>query len=403
MSGHNTFLASFSTILVEVSSAGVFVLCMDFAKLGGAAGAMAAVATAVAALGAVPAAAADSPPPAAAIIDGAAIEAAADGIVEQAAAATEEIAAAPASPPPTATETGQYHPQEPQYHDQDEQYHEPTPVPEVPAAPVADAPAPQGPVNINVGVRVLSPGDDGAVSQGTSAAPSVVAGQAAISTTGTTSAVSITVNVNVSVNWNLIWPSTNEQTWYQPTDRQYHDPSQIAYQIAAQVSPEPPSQMSPQEQETEGAAPDRAAAWHPVPAKGRRDTTGSGRGKRDATGHPRGLGRGHSATWLVVVAASPSAAWESTAEARRRPTPPGDERAPAAASRPTRAPLPQTPPTPQTLGAGAAAGGVFSTFMNTLAVLVAALGLATLHSARRLGLPSRRLQEADGPRPEKPG
>ena len=398
--------------LVRLPVSRVFILCMDRPKLGGAAGVMAAVATAVAALGAaVPAAAADGAPVPSDVAEPAAVEAVATGIVEQAAETTDEIAAAPASPPSTAAEVGQYQPEEPQYHDEEGQYHEPTPVPQVqdppvpersaPDASTANTPPAQAPVNVNIAVRVLSPGNDGAVSQGTSGTPSAVGGQAA--TAGGTNTVAVTVNVNVTANWNVIWTTANDHTWYHPTDRQYHDPQQIASQIIGQVSPEQLLEIPELPQEAESATLDRAVPWHRVRDKGGRDITGSGRGKRDATGHPRGLGRGHSATWPVVVAAPPSAAWESIAEERSRPTPRGGERH-AAASRPTPAPpLPQTPPTPQALGAAAAGGGAFSTFMSTLAVLVAALALAALRSARRLGLPTRRLQEADGPRPEKPG
>jgi hypothetical protein len=214
----------------------------------------------------------------------------------------------------------------------------------------------------------------------------------------------VTINVNVSVNSNIFLNFPKDQPWYQTGEGQYHDSTDIDAGIAATISPELPSESTDTQQVGENETPGRAVVWHHVSGKSGRDTTESGRGKRDATGHPRGLGRGQPATGPVAVAASPAAAWESEAARPSRPTPRGDERAPAAASRPTRAPLPSTPPTPQALGAGATAGGgVLSTFMNTLAVLVAALGLATLHSARRLGLPSRRPQEAYGPRPEKPG
>jgi hypothetical protein len=365
---------------------------MDRLEMGGAARVIAAVATAVAALSAaVPVAHADDPPVAAVATD------VATDIVQQATDASDELAATTASLPSEAADAGQYQPEEPQYHEEEGQYHEP--------APLADAPpAPQAPVNINVAVRVLSPGDDGAVSQQVAVAGPVAGAQPAGAPAGTSSTVAVTVNVNVSVNSNVILNVPKDHSWYQLGEGQYHDSSASVTAIVGTTSPELPPGSIMQQQVGVTVTPERAVMWHHVSGKPGRDTTESGRGKRDATGHPRGLGRGQPATGPVVVIASPTAAWESTAARPSRPTPRGDERAPSAASRPTPAPLPQTPPpTPQALGAGTAAGGVFSTFMNTLAVLVATLGLATLHSARRLGLPSRRLQEADGPRPEKPG
>jgi hypothetical protein len=365
--------------------------------MGGAARVIAAVATAVAALSAaVPVAHADDPPVAAVATEPAA--AVATDIVQQATDASDELAATTASVPSGAADTGQYQPEEPQYHEEEGQYHEPAPLPDA-------APALQAPVNINVAVRVLSPGDDGAVSQQTAVAAPIAGAQPAGSpAAGTSSTVAVTVNVNVSVNSNVILNVPKDHSWYQLGEGQYHDSTASVTAIVGTTSPELPPGSTMQQQVGVTVTPERAVVWHHVSRKTGRDTTESGRGKRGATGHPRGLGRGQPATGPVVVIASPAAAWESTAARPSRPTPRGDERARSAASRPTRAPLPQTPPpTPQALGAGTAAGGVFSTFMNTLAVLVATLGLATLHSARRLGLPSRRLQEADGPRPEKPG
>jgi hypothetical protein len=384
---------------------------MDRLQLGGAARVMAAVATAVAALSAaVPAAYADDPPLAAlsaavpaAYADDPPVAAVATDIVQQATDATDQLAATTASLPSPGAATEQYQPEESQYHDEDGQYHEPEPTPLPDAPPAPQAPV-QAPVNINVAVRVLSPGDDGAVTQQTAVAPSIAGAQPADSTAGTSSTVAVTINVNVSVNSNVFLNFPKDQSWYQPGVGQYHDSAESDAASVGGISPELPPASTETQQMGETETPGRTVVWRHVSGKPGRDTTESGRGKRDATGHPRGLGRGHPANGPVVVAASPAAAWESTAVRPSRPTPRGDERAPATASRPTPAPLPQTPsPSPQALGAGAAGGGAFSTFMNTLAVLVAALGLATLHSARRLGLPSRRLQEADGPRPEKPG
>jgi hypothetical protein len=409
---------------------------------GGAARAMAAVVTAVAALAAAtaPPAAAEGPPAGAAgavalPADAAAVNDLASALVQEA------VQDAPAVPEPVAppavdeafeiaaeaadeSAAGQYQPQEPQYHEQDGQYHQPPVTPDAPPPSAGEVPPPSAdevsvataaPINVNVSVRVLSPGSDAAVTQGSAPVPSPVsatpAPQAATATSGGAANVTISVTVNLAVNWNIILPGGDTSTRYQSPDNQYHNAHQIESMISASTGVQiPAATPAPTEVGGQPSTAHRAAdEWATVVSRGAknrvaRQPTASRMDRRGTTRGPESSGREASATEPGVVAASSFAAWARAPQRVRRSTPHDGDAERASRSRPARMPSVPVQYSPEPLaGAATSAGGAFATFYNTLAVLVAALGLAALRSTRRLRLPSRRLQEAYGPRPEKPG
>jgi hypothetical protein len=415
---------------------------MDCATLGGAARAMAAVATVVAALATAtaPAAAADGPPAGAAgavapPTDVAGVHDLATALVQQAAqdapAASELVATleADVGPPVAleaaqAAETGQYQPQEPQYREETGQYQEPPTAPHAPAA-LGPGPsgslharpdAPVGPVNINVSVRLLSPGSDGPVNQASSPLPQPVnadpAPQPAITSGDDAANVAVSVTVNVRMNWNIIWHSVDADPRYQPSEKQYHNSHEIDALISGSTGSQIPTEIGAATgpgleslDAREAPAPDRwAAAASLRPGLGvERQPKTPGRGRRGATLSSRNSDRGPITTAPVIAARSPLTAWARAPQPVRRSTPRG-ESAPAARSVPARPPSVPGPSAPEPFAGAAASGGAaFANFFKTLAVLVVSLGLAALRPARRLRLPSKRLQEAYGPRPEKPG
>ena len=330
-----------------------------------------------------------------------------------------ESAPTPTEPTLQTPDTGQYQPEEPQYHGE----YQPPPTPEPPpptpeplptptddAVAVVAPAAPAAPVNVNVSIRVLSPGNDGAVNQANSttapAAPAV-----ATTSDDDAGSVAVSVNVNVTANWNIIWNIADVDKRYHPDEKQYHNPEQIESLITGQIGTYIPAQIdAPGLPSLVPETPARSDVWA-APAPGQVPPTSplhlrpaSGRGKGGATASPTSPERGTAALELVVAATSPLAAWTRASDQVRRSTPHGDEPAGGPRRAPLRAPSAPTPPTPlQLAGSGASGGSPFGSAFNTLAVLIAALGVAALRSSRRLRLPSRPVQEADAPRPEKPG
>ena len=98
----------------------------------------------------------------------------------------------------------------------------------------------QGPGgNINVSVRVLSPGDDGAVDQAISVA------QPAPDTAAPASPVTISVNVNVTTNWTVVFPSQSDTGQYHMPDNWSQDLADITAPISANAAPPAPAPEQP--------------------------------------------------------------------------------------------------------------------------------------------------------------
>lgn len=267
----------------------------------------------------------------------------------------------------------------------------------------------QAPVgNINVSVRVLSPGDDGAVDQAISVA------QPAPATAAPSPSVSISVNVNVTTNRTIVFPQQSDTGQYHVPGNGYHDPVAISADISAAIAqPALPSMQAPTpEQPPVPAAPTLRDRWGaavearllaaPIaPAPVHRKKVQRGTHHRPAVARTPP----HRAFVPAPAATSsppPPAAWPAAARAVTRSAPPhgsGGTR-----PRPAGPPVPPRPSTPEQYSGAAASGGAsFSNVLQTLGLLVASLWVAALGSARRLGDQARRLRGIVGPRPAKPG
>ena len=162
--------------------------------------------------------------------DPAAAASAAAAIVDtatQAAGAPPVAGATELTPPPG----GQYQPPEGQYQGENGQYQEPpAPVEPTDAPPPATAGAPVSlPTNINVSVRVLSPGDDGPVNQSTAGAaqPATSGDGTAIAVSAGPAQVSISVWVNVTNNSTIVFTPPSSSGWYHAPGTQYQTPADI--------------------------------------------------------------------------------------------------------------------------------------------------------------------------------
>ena len=270
----------------------------------------------------------------------------------------------------------------------------------------------QGPGgNINVSVRVLSPGDDGAVDQAISVA------QPAPDTTAPASPVTISINVNVTTNWTVVFPSQSDTGQYHVPNNWSQDLTDITTPISANAAPPAPAPEQPpapttatcrarrrrrprRPRATAGAArlPRRARRRGrcPVCPHSEGHTPPAGRGADIAAPRARAGPCSHLSppppppAWPAARAVARTAAPQGGGGARPRPTGP-----------PAPPPRPSTPE--QYSGAAASGGALFSNVLQTLGLLVASLWVAALGSARRIGDQARRLRGIVGPRPAKPG
>ncbi len=322
--------------------------------------------------------------------------------------------------PPQGTSAAQY---SPQYHAEEPQYQAPEataasaaapaePAPEPTAAPSTPAAA-QQPVNINISVRVLSPGNDGPVSQSGAPAPDQPIARAidgAETSIGTAASINVTVNVNVTFNWNLTWNPITDQTQYHSSASQYHNPESIQQWISRTIESETDrwndrhtsrdtplaegARPSPQQPSTNGYRSDGRAfdrTW---------------RGRTEAAPAGRAPLRRTSAAPSQLSAATPATLWPAgrPAAATRAPR---DEPGHGTESRKRAAGEPSRPndASPERLAGSSASTSAspLGPFFKMFAILVASLGLAGLSSARRLRLPSAFRRRPWSSRPERPG
>lgn len=300
-------------------------------------------------------------------------------------AAVADTAAAIATQAVDAATTGQYQAQNGQYQPDTGQYQAPAPA--------------SSPANINVSVRVLSPGDDGPVSQAISVAQPGAAGAPA-------APVTISVNVNITNNWTVIFGSRNDTGQYHTPGHLSQDPltNQAAIDAPAPEAPAtaapPPSDPAPAPRDHWRAAEPARPAATPVaqPVK-------LARGTHHRAAAPTNYGRRTPVAAPMAAAPAPpqplawpqaqahtvakAAAARGRAETPPRPAPPAP---------------PRRPSQPEQYAGAAAAGGLsFDNVLQTLGLLVASLWVAALGSARRLGDHARRLRGVVGPRWGKPG
>ncbi len=305
-----------------------------------------------------------------------------------------DTAAAIATQAADATTTGQYQGQDGQYQPDTGQYQAPAPA--------------SSPANINVSVRVLSPGDDGPVNQAISVAQPAVGG-------ATAAPVTISVNVNITNNWTVIFGSSNDTG-------QYHTPGHLSWdpvtnQLATDAAAPAPAAPAPQAPEAPAAAaPPPPSAPAPAPGDHWRAAEPA-RPAATPVARPLKLARGthHRAAAPVSYGRrTPVAAPVAAFPAPRQPLawPQAHtvaKTAPAhggAGTPPPPAPPapPRRPSQPEQFAGAAAAGGLsFDNVLQTLGLLIASLWVAALGSARRLGVHARRLRGVVGPRWGKPG
>lgn len=271
----------------------------------------------------------------------------------------------------------------------------------------------QGPGgNINVSVRVLSPGDDGAVDQAISVA------QPAPDTTAPASPVTISINVNVTTNWTVVFPSQSDTGQYHVPNNWSQDLTDITTPISANAAPPAPAPEQPPAPTTATgpgsppappapAARDRWGGATPAPrpvAEAAALSVRIPRGTHHRPAVARTSPRRAPAPGLAATSSPPPPppAWPAARAVARTAAPQGGG---GARPRPTGPPAP--PPRPSTpeqySGAAASGGASFSNVLQTLGLLVASLWVAALGSARRIGDQARRLRGIVGPRPAKPG
>src|SRR4051812_47459832 len=268
----------------------------------------------------------------------------------------------------------------------------------------------QGPTgNINVSVRVLSPGDDGAIDQAISVAQPAPA--TAPATAAPAAPVTISVNVNITNNWHIVFsPRSDTGQYHLPIDLPQNPASDVAGTVTAPAPEQPPAPAT-----AAAPAPARVDDWgarpaaRPLAAVARPHTTFR-RGTHHPHHHHRRTGAGTAARHAPVPAPAAiprpptsGTAWPAThAVTRVAASHDGGERRPRPALPPAPRRPPATPPE-EYAGAAAAGGSSLTSVLQTLGLLLASLWIAALGPARRLGDHVRRLRGVVGPRPQKPG
>src|SRR3954451_16862115 len=118
--------------------------------------------------------------------------------------------------------------------------------------------APAG--NINVSVRVLSPGDDGAIDQAISVAQPAPA--TAPAPAAPAAPVTISVNVNVTNNWNIVFaPQRDTGQYHLPIKLPFNPLSDAAPALSAPAPEQPPAPAP-----ATAPAPARGDDWGATPA-----------------------------------------------------------------------------------------------------------------------------------------
>ncbi|MGZ8694244.1 MAG: hypothetical protein ACXWYS_02265 [Gaiellaceae bacterium] len=320
--------------------------------------------------------------------------------------------AAPSTPSPEAAD-GQYQPSDGQYQDETGQYQGPaaspvtataTPPGDVAKAAADVAAAAAAPTNINVSVRVLSPGDDGPVAQVTGGTqPIGSAPGAPIAATPTQ--VLISVNVNITANWNIVFSPPVMDGQYHSPEKQYQSPPAIDAGTSVAATPS----SSPGAPAAQATPPPVSVSEPPVataqPARARASAAPTSRRERGTGGATRRALPVVQAPVVVAPAtatAAPIGAPSSYATAAaRRPARPSARHATAQPVRPPALPWPIVPE--QFGGAGASGGFGAASVLQSLAILVASLCFAWLGSASRLGAGVQPQGDAPSPRRRKPG
>ncbi|MBD0347792.1 MAG: hypothetical protein ICV59_01450 [Thermoleophilia bacterium] len=309
---------------------------------------------------------------------------------------SESTQSAPAAP--DAQYLPQYQLETPQYQPEKLEY-QPEPA-STPEPPPAGATAPAQPVNVNVSVRVLSPGNDGPVSQtvGSSAAPGVAVHAEA------GGSISVTVNVNVNVRSDQVWTFITQQLRYHEPDEQYRDGDWIESWIAGPIDSDT-DRWNGLAIDDDASLPAAAELPHTSSPRARPSVMGRGKAAAPRRAAPLRLAPVRMGVVPVRMASAstsvaPIFAPTSPAEPVRRRATDGGELQLRSAGRSA----PRTPSEERLAGSSASLGGSAAAFFfKMLAILVTSLGIAALTAARRLRLPASPGQGIDGPGPDPPG
>ncbi len=295
-------------------------------------------------------------------------------------------------PPQYQLEKPQYQPKKPEY--------QPEPA-STPEPPPAGATSPEQPVNINVSVRVLSPGNDGPVSQTVGSSAAAPAPGAAVHAEAGGS-ISVTVNVNVNVRSDQVWTFITQQLRYHEPDEQYRDSDWIESWIAGPIDTDT-DRWNGLAIDDDASVPAAAELPNTSSPRARPSVMGKGKAAAPRRAAPLRLApvrMGVVPVRMASASVAPIFAPTSPAQPVRRRATDGGELQLRSAGRSS----PGTPSEERLAGNSASLGGsAASFFFKMLAILVTSLGIAALSAARRLRLPASLGRGIDGPGPDPPG